>query len=135
MALPHAHACAPAAGRHGPRERAATVLRVRAVQVGFSKTVLSRGEFAEILTDNRPFTDAEQALFDESAEFSYRSFRDKAAASRGMEPEEMQELAQGRVWLGSDALSRKYGPTRASLRTRAAVLVPPLPRAWAKCPV
>eukprot|EP00892_Ulva_mutabilis_P012513 jgi/Ulvmu1/9634/UM054_0066.1 len=75
-------------------------------KIGFSKTILSRGEFAEILADNRPFTDAEQALFDESAEFAYRSFRDKAAASRGMEPEEMQELAQGRVWIGSDAIDR-----------------------------
>lgn len=79
------------------------------MQIGFSKTILSRGEFAEILADNRSFTEREQALFDESAEFAYRSFRDKAAASRGMEPEEMQELAQGRVWIGSDARSRKYG--------------------------
>lgn len=80
------------------------------MQIGFSKTILSRGQYAELLSDNRSFTDAEKALFDESAEFAYRSFRDKAAASRGMEPEEMQEFAQGRVWLGTDAHSRKCEP-------------------------
>jgi protease IV len=75
------------------------------VQVGFSKTVLSRGKYAELLSDNRSFTKAEEALFDEAAEFAYRSFRDKAAQSRGMAPEEIEKYAQGRVWLGSDALA------------------------------
>lgn len=74
------------------------------LQVGFSKTTISRGKYAELLTDNRGFTEVEEALFDESAEFAYRSFRDKAAESRGMAPEELEEHAQGRVWLGRDAL-------------------------------
>lgn len=65
---------------------------------------MSRGKYAELLSDNRGFTDAEEALFDEAAEFAYKSFRDKAAESRGMAPEELEEHAQGRVWLGRDAL-------------------------------
>jgi ClpP class serine protease len=79
------------------------------VQVGFSKTVLSKGTYAELLSDNRSFTEAEEAYFEEAAQFAYRSFRDKAAASRGMEPEEIEEFAQGRVWLGSAALHNRCG--------------------------
>ena len=76
--------------------------------MGFSKTVLSRGKYAELLSDNRGFTKSEEALFDEAAEFAYRSFRDKAAESRGMAPDELEKHAQGRVWLGSDALGNRY---------------------------
>ncbi|MEW5315537.1 MAG: hypothetical protein WDW38_006958 [Sanguina aurantia] len=34
------------------------------------------------------------------------SFRNKAAASRGMNIEQMQAIAQGRIWTGTDALAR-----------------------------
>lgn len=88
-----------------------TQLRAAAcAQVGYGKEVLSRGTYAELLEDYRPFTDSEQRYFEESAQFAYESFRDKAAASRGMEPAAMQEYAQGRVWSGQRAVSRKCAP-------------------------
>jgi protease-4 len=62
----------------------------------FNKTILSKGRYAELLADNRPFSDEEQALFDNAAQHAYESFRDKAAMSRGMEIEAMQEVAQVR---------------------------------------
>lgn len=73
-------------------------------RLGYSKTVLSRGKFAELLVDNRKFTEEEEQLFDASAQFAYESFRDKAAESRGMKVEAMQDVAQGRVWSGLRAL-------------------------------
>jgi protease IV len=73
------------------------------VQVGYSKEVISRGKFAEVLEDYRPFSQEEEALFNESAEFAYETFRNRAAMSRKMEADEMQELAQGRVWSGHRA--------------------------------
>ena len=42
------------------------------------------------LTDCRSFTPEEAALWEESAQYAYRSFRDKAAASRNMAVEDMQ---------------------------------------------
>lgn len=39
---------------------------------------------------HRPFNSDEEALFVESAQFAYKSFRDKAAASRNMSIEDMQ---------------------------------------------
>eukprot|EP00887_Chlorella_sp_A99_P004631 scaffold4.g4631.t1 len=72
-------------------------------RAGFGKETISKGRFAELMVENRPFTPEEEALFDASAEHAYRSFRDKAAESRGMTPDAMQEVAQGRVWSGRAA--------------------------------
>ena len=60
--------------------------------------------YAELNGDTRSFTAEEEDLFDRSAEFAYASFRDKAADSRGMPKEELQQHAQGRVWSGKRAL-------------------------------
>ncbi|MEW5297773.1 MAG: hypothetical protein WDW36_000957 [Sanguina aurantia] len=75
-------------------------------KIGYTKTVISRGRYAELLTDQRPFSGDEAALFDASATNAYESFRNKAAASRGMNIEQMQAIAQGRIWTGTDALAR-----------------------------
>ena len=60
--------------------------------------------YAELLGDNRSFTPEEEDLFDRSAEFAYASFRDKAAESRSMPIDDIQQYAQGRVWSGKRAL-------------------------------
>ncbi|GFR44623.1 hypothetical protein Agub_g5911 [Astrephomene gubernaculifera] len=72
-------------------------------KIGYSKELISWGRFAQLLADNRPFTQEEAALFSAAAQHAYTSFRDKAAASRGMRQEEMQAVAQGRVWSGTAA--------------------------------
>ncbi|PON92680.1 ClpP/crotonase-like domain containing protein [Trema orientale] len=48
----------------------------------------------------------EAELFSRSAQRAYHQFRDKAAFSRSMSVDEMEEVAQGRVWAGKDAASR-----------------------------
>ncbi|DBA80897.1 hypothetical protein WJX77_008755 [Trebouxia sp. C0004] len=73
-------------------------------RVQYSKVVISKGKYAELNGDTRSFTPEEEDLFDRSAEFAYASFRDKAAESRGMPKEELQQHAQGRVWSGKRAL-------------------------------
>ena len=50
--------------------------------------------YAELLADNREFTEEEDKYFSEQAQYAYESFRDKAALSRGMQPENMQQHAQ-----------------------------------------
>eukprot|EP00878_Enallax_costatus_P002709 GHUV01002898.1.p1 GENE.GHUV01002898.1~~GHUV01002898.1.p1 ORF type:complete len:287 (+),score=89.13 GHUV01002898.1:3-863(+) len=92
-------------------------------RVGYNKTLLSRGKFAEFLAaDNRPFNDDEEALFAESAQFAYKSFRDKAAASRNMPIKEMQAVAQGRVWTGQRALQRKLVDVLGGLHEAVALV-------------
>ncbi|CAK8534332.1 unnamed protein product [Lathyrus sativus] len=47
----------------------------------------------------------EAELFAKSAQNAYKQFRDKAALSRSMTVDKMEEVAQGRVWTGKDAAS------------------------------
>ncbi|XP_062116814.1 serine protease SPPA, chloroplastic isoform X4 [Humulus lupulus] len=76
-------------------------------KIGFNKEILSRGKYAELLAaENRPFKPDEAELFSRSAQRAYQQFRDKAALSRSMSEDKMEEVAQGRVWTGKDAASR-----------------------------
>eukprot|EP00798_Chlamydomonas_sp_ICE-L_P004080 gene4080-14177_t len=70
-------------------------------KIGYAKTIISNGKYAEVLADNRPFNASEQEFFDRNADFAYESFRNKAAGSRGLSIEAMQA---GRVWSGARAL-------------------------------
>eukprot|EP00798_Chlamydomonas_sp_ICE-L_P004081 gene4081-14179_t len=58
-------------------------------KIGYAKTIISNGKYAEVLADNRPFNASEQEFFDRNADFAYESFRNKAAGSRGLSIEAM----------------------------------------------
>lgn len=73
-------------------------------KAGYGSETISKGKYAEILNESRPFNDFEADLFDKSAQHAYEQFRNKAASSRNMEIEEMQKIAQGRVWTGKQAV-------------------------------
>ncbi|KAL2610043.1 hypothetical protein R1flu_028616 [Riccia fluitans] len=75
-------------------------------RVGFNKEIISRGRFAELDAEQRPFTNEELEFFKASAQNAYESFRNKAALSRRMETEKLEEVAQGRVWTGKAASER-----------------------------
>ncbi|XXG55272.1 hypothetical protein AAC387_Pa03g2974 [Persea americana] len=75
-------------------------------KIGFNKETISRGRYAELLAaEQRPFRPDEAELFAKSAQNAYKQFRDKAAFSRSMTVDQMEEIAQGRVWTGKDAAS------------------------------
>ncbi|XP_022769682.1 serine protease SPPA, chloroplastic-like isoform X2 [Durio zibethinus] len=75
-------------------------------KIGFNKEVISRGRYAELFAaEQRPLRPDEAELFAKSAQNAYEQFRDKAAFSRSMPVEKMEEVAQGRVWAGKDAAS------------------------------
>ncbi|KAK1268512.1 hypothetical protein QJS04_geneDACA006755 [Acorus gramineus] len=83
-------------------------------RIGFNKEIISRGRFAELnAAEQRPFREAtslcrpdEAELFAKGAQNAYKQFRDKAASSRSMTVDQMEEVAQGRVWIAKDAASR-----------------------------
>ena len=52
----------------------------------------------------RPFDKEETAYFQSSVEDIYDTFVKLVADGRGIAPEKVDEIAQGRVWMGSDAL-------------------------------
>ena len=65
------------------------------------------GEHADALIAARAFTDEEAKQWDTDLFASYNRFVSLAAAGRHMDEPKMQELAQGRTWMGSQA--KEYG--------------------------
>ena len=73
-------------------------------KIGLKKEILTRGRFAAIDTDYRSLTDDEREKLREGVEAVYDSFVTKVADARGSSWERIHEVAQGRVWLGQDAV-------------------------------
>eukprot|EP00252_Welwitschia_mirabilis_P014721 TRINITY_DN3254_c0_g1_i1.p1 TRINITY_DN3254_c0_g1~~TRINITY_DN3254_c0_g1_i1.p1 ORF type:complete len:707 (-),score=128.67 TRINITY_DN3254_c0_g1_i1:275-2395(-) len=74
-------------------------------RIGLNKEVISKGRFAGLDDEQRPFRPDEEELFAKSAQNAYEQFRNKAAFSRSMNIDQMESVAQGRVWTGRDAVS------------------------------
>ncbi len=66
--------------------------------------ILKRGRFADIDSDYRPLTREGRLKLREGLESMYRSFLARVAEGRHRKVEEIEPLAEGRVWLGSQAL-------------------------------
>ena len=62
------------------------------------------GRNAGILSVNHPFSPEEKKVFNRSLDNIYKDFTEKTATVRGINPNEMERIARGRVWLGEDAL-------------------------------
>ena len=79
--------------------------------------VIVRGPYASVTGGDRPFTPEQQARTDSFIAESYRDFVARVSDGRGIPAEAVDALAQGRVWLGSDAFARKLVDEVGGLRT------------------
>ena len=65
--------------------------------------VFNRGAHADSLNGSRPMTDEEAKVFDTALKVSYDRFVALAAKGRKRTHEQLEEVAQGRTWLGKTA--------------------------------
>jgi protease-4 len=72
-------------------------------KLGITKDMLTRGRFAEIDSDYKPLSDAEKQKLHDGIMSTYRSFVSKVAAARKKTYDEIDPIAQGRVWMGAQA--------------------------------
>lgn len=72
-------------------------------KLGIDKESLSRGRFARIDSDYEPLDEAGRKKLRDGIDDGYRSFVSKVAASRKRKFDEIEPLAQGRVWVGDQA--------------------------------
>lgn len=72
-------------------------------KLGITTDGVSTSPYADMLSGMRPFSDGERALLQRSTDTTYRAFLNKVAASRNLSVEEVDAIAQGRVWIGQDA--------------------------------
>lgn len=70
---------------------------------GFTFDSVKTGKFADTFTISRPKTDEEMAMFQHMVDWIYGEFVAKVAEGRHLKPEFVQEIAQGRVWSGTEA--------------------------------
>lgn len=73
-------------------------------KLGLTFDTVKTGKFADAATIVRPKTDAELAVFQTSVDWVYEQFIAKVVAARNLDPKVVEEIAQGRVWSGSEAL-------------------------------
>lgn len=75
-------------------------------KLGITKDFLTRGRYADIDSDYKPLGQGERQKLREAIDANYKSFVSKVAEARKRKFEELEPLAQGRVWLGSQAKAR-----------------------------
>lgn len=71
--------------------------------VGITFDRVTTGRFAGSLTITRPKTPEEMAIVQGLIDWTYDQFLTKVAESRGLPRAKVEEIAQGRVWSGSEA--------------------------------
>jgi protease-4 len=75
-------------------------------KLGVTKDMLTRGRFAAIDSDYTELGPAELAKLQDGIDANYRDFVTRVAQSRRRTFDQIEPLAQGRVWLGSQAKDR-----------------------------
>jgi protease IV len=72
-------------------------------KIGMDKQLLMRGRFADIDSDYVPLSDAERQKITGQIDAFYRAFVSRVAEGRKKQFDQIEPLAQGRVWLGAQA--------------------------------
>ncbi|VEP15873.1 Protease 4 [Hyella patelloides LEGE 07179] len=70
---------------------------------GITWDVVQTGKLADIGSTVRPKTDAELAIFQKSVKQTYNLFLKKVARYRNLPKEEVNRIAQGKIWSGKEA--------------------------------
>ncbi|MCL2824799.1 MAG: signal peptide peptidase SppA, partial [Polyangiaceae bacterium] len=73
-------------------------------RVGVKMQTIKRGKHANIMSVARNLEPSEKEVLDRMMGAIYKDFVEAVAVGRGKEPADIEPLASGRVWIGSDAL-------------------------------
>jgi protease-4 len=74
-------------------------------RVGITTDSVTVGAHADMFSTTRPFSKEEWAKVNSWLDRIYADFTGKVALGRNMTPEQVHEIARGRVWTGADAAS------------------------------
>ncbi len=72
---------------------------------GITWDVVKTGKFSDIDSPYRPKNNQELAIYQKSVAQVYRRFLNKVAQYRNLPAQKVQEIAQGRVWSGKEAVT------------------------------
>jgi protease-4 len=72
-------------------------------KIGVNKQILKRGQFADLDSDYAPLTDPQHQKLSGQIDAFYKSFVGRVAEGRRKTFDQIEPIAQGRVWLGVQA--------------------------------
>ncbi|HEV2199878.1 MAG TPA: signal peptide peptidase SppA [Bryobacteraceae bacterium] len=72
-------------------------------KIGIRKELMTRGRFADIDTESAPLNDAQRTKLRAEIEQFYKGFVERVAGARKRTYDDVEPLAQGRVWTGAQA--------------------------------
>ncbi len=73
-------------------------------KLGIKFQTVKMGEYADLGTPDRPLTSGETAILQNGVDRIYNDFVSKVAEGRKLTNEQVDSIAQGRVWTGVDAI-------------------------------
>jgi len=76
-------------------------------KLGLNVETVTRGANAGMMSPYRDFSPDEARRFQESMDIVYRTFVSRVSKGRGMSAEDVEQVAQGRVWSGRSAADRE----------------------------
>lgn len=92
-------------------------------KLALSTDIVKTNTFADLGDMSRPMTADEKTLLQGYVERGYETFLDRCAKGRGMTPEAVNAVGQGRVWTGQQALEKglvdELGGIDTAIRTAA----------------
>lgn len=86
-------------------------------KLGITIDGVKKGEFADLGRVDRPLTEGERAIIQNYVNDVYVQFLNVVSKGRGMDTAAVHEIAQGRVWTGSDAKERGLVDVIGGLQT------------------
>ncbi len=89
-------------------------------RLGVHTDGLKRGEHSDLSDPTHSLSDAERAFLQSEIEGTYQEFVDVVARGRKKSKDEVESLAQGRVWTGADAHARGLVDTLGDMETALA---------------
>jgi protease IV len=72
-------------------------------KLGISKDIIKMSEFADIFSESKDMSPAERKVIEQGVDYVYNRFKIKAAEARGIEKENIDKAAEGRVFTGNQA--------------------------------
>lgn len=72
-------------------------------KLGIRKTTISKGQFANLFSETSDFSPPERAMVEKMMRKTYDEFVSKASEGRHVSRDKLNEVAQGKVWIGAHA--------------------------------
>jgi protease-4 len=90
-------------------------------RAGITSDRIVQGAHAAMFSQLEPFSESEWALINDWLDHIYADFTGKVATGRAMTPEQVHEIARGRVWTGADALAHGLVDELGGMDSAAAI--------------